>query len=139
MKEYIVVIAGGGSTFTPGVVKALLTKKNEFKLKELRVYDNDAERQRKVSIITKSVVDEMDSGLKFSQHTEPKEAFENADFVFAQIRVGKYPMRELDEKIPLSLNTIGQETCGPGGMAYALRTIEPMIEIVDYIQIQIVG
>ena len=45
MKEYIVVIAGGGSTFTPGVVKALLTKKNEFKLKELRVYDNDAERQ----------------------------------------------------------------------------------------------
>ena len=31
MKEYIVVIAGGGSTFTPGVVKALLTKKNEFK------------------------------------------------------------------------------------------------------------
>ena len=134
MKEYIVVIAGGGSTFTPGVVKALLTKKNEFKLKELRVYDNDAERQRKVSIITKSVVDEMDSGLKFSQHTEPKEAFENADFVFAQIRVGKYPMRELDEKIPLSLNTIGQETCGPGGMAYALRTIEPMIEIVDYME-----
>ena len=134
MKEYIVVIAGGGSTFTPGVVKALLTKKNEFKLKELRVYDNDAERQRKVSIITKSVVDEMDSGLKFSQHTEPKEAFGNADFVFAQIRVGKYPMRELDEKIPLSLNTIGQETCGPGGMAYALRTIEPMIEIVDYME-----
>ena len=36
MKEYIVVIAGGGSTFTPGVVKALLTKKNEFKLKELK-------------------------------------------------------------------------------------------------------
>ena len=134
MKEYIVVIAGGGSTFTPGVVKALLTKKNEFKLKELRVYDNDAERQRKVSIITKSVVDEMDSGLKFSQHTEPKEAFENADFIFAQIRVGKYPMRELDEKIPLSLNAIGQETCGPGGMAYALRTIEPMIEIVDYME-----
>lgn len=134
MKEYIVVIAGGGSTFTPGVVKALLTKKNEFKLKELRVYDNDAERQRKVSIITKSVVDEMDSGLKFSQHTEPKEAFENADFVFAQIRVGKYPMRELDKKIPLSLNAIGQETCGPGGMAYALRTIEPMIEIVDYME-----
>lgn len=37
MKKYTVVIAGGGSTFTPGVVKALLSKKNEFKLEELRV------------------------------------------------------------------------------------------------------
>ena len=41
MKKYTIVIAGGGSTFTPGVVKALLSKKNEFKLKELRVYDID--------------------------------------------------------------------------------------------------
>ena len=88
MKEYIVVIAGGGSTFTPGVVKALLTKKNEFKLKELRVYDNDAERQRKVSIITKSVVDEMDSGLKFSQHTEPKEAFEMLILFLLKLELG---------------------------------------------------
>ena len=134
MKKYIVVIAGGGSTFTPGVVKALLSKKNEFKLDELRVFDIDGERQRKISVITKSVVDEMDPGLLFTEHTNPKSAFQDADFIFAQIRTGKYAMRELDEKIPLSLGTIGQETCGPGGMAYALRAIKPMVELVDYME-----
>ena len=134
MKKYIVVIAGGGSTFTPGVVKALLSKKNEFKLDELRVFDIDGERQRKISVITKSVVDEMDPGLLFTELTNPESAFQDADFIFAQIRTGKYAMRELDEKIPLSLGTIGQETCGPGGMAYALRAIKPMVELVDYME-----
>ncbi|MGL4569206.1 MAG: 6-phospho-alpha-glucosidase, partial [Fusobacteriaceae bacterium] len=134
MKKFKVVIAGGGSTFTPGIVKALLTKKGEFKLEELRVYDNDAERQRKVSVITNKVVQDMDPEVKFSQHTDPATAFADVDFVFAQIRVGKYAMREFDEKIPLSMGTIGQETCGPGGMAYALRTVGPMIEIVDYME-----
>ena len=134
MKKYTIVIAGGGSTFTPGVVKALLSKKNEFKLKELRVYDIDPERQRKISVITRQVVKEMDPEVEFSEHSNPETAFENADFVFAQIRTGKYFMRGLDEKIPLSLNTIGQETCGPGGLAYGLRTIKPMIELIDYME-----
>ena len=118
MKNYIITIAGGGSTFTPGVVKALLSKKDEFKLKELRVYDIDPERQRKISVITRQVIKEMDPEVEFSEHSDPETAFKNADFVFAQIRTGKYFMRGLDEKIPLSLDTIGQETCGPGGLAY---------------------
>ena len=90
MKKYTIVIAGGGSTFTPGVVKALLSKKNEFKLKELRVYDIDPERQRKISVITRQVIKEMDPEVEFSEHSSPETAFENADFVFAQIRTGKY-------------------------------------------------
>lgn len=41
-------------------------------------------------------------------------------------------MRELDEKIPLKYDVVGQETCGPGGLAYGLRTIYPMVEMIDY-------
>lgn len=134
MKTFILTIAGGGSTYTPGIVKSLLMRKDQFKLEELRMYDIDAERQNKVAVIVKEVVKEMDPGLKLVLTTDPEEAFKDADFVFAQMRVGKYKMRELDEKIPLKYAVVGQETCGPGGMAYGLRTIFPMIELIDFVE-----
>ena len=40
-------------------------------------------------------------------------------------------MRESDEKIPLKHGCVGQETCGAGGMAYGLRTIFPMMKVID--------
>ena len=39
MKTFKLVIAGGGSTYTPGIVKSLLAQKNQFKLNELVLYD----------------------------------------------------------------------------------------------------
>ncbi|MBP2638816.1 MAG: Maltose-6-phosphate glucosidase, partial [Firmicutes bacterium] len=56
------------------------------------------------------------------------------DFIMAHIRVGKYAMRELDEKIPLKYNVLGQETCGPGGISYGMRSIGGIIEIIDYME-----
>jgi maltose-6'-phosphate glucosidase len=50
------------------------------------------------------------------------------------IRVGKYHMRSLDEKIPLKYGVNGQETTGPGGMAYGLRSIPAIIQIIDWMQ-----
>ncbi|MBZ9686918.1 6-phospho-alpha-glucosidase [Clostridium estertheticum] len=132
MKTFKLVIVGGGSTYTPGIVKSLLSKKEEFKLSELRLYDTNEERQNKVGVIVKKVVEMFDPDLKLILTTDPEEGFKDADFVFAQMRVGLYKMRELDEKIPLKYNVVGQETCGPGGLAYGLRTIFPMVEIIDF-------
>ncbi len=132
MKTFKLVIVGGGSTYTPGIVKSLLDKKEEFKLEELRLYDNNEERQRKVGILVKKVVEKFDPELKLTLTTDPEEAFTDIDFAFAQMRVGLYRMRELDEKIPLKYDVVGQETCGPGGLAYGLRTIYPMVEMIDF-------
>jgi maltose-6'-phosphate glucosidase len=52
----------------------------------------------------------------------------------AHIRVGKYAMREKDEKIPLRHGVVGQETCGPGGIAYGMRSIGGVLELVDYME-----
>lgn len=134
MKKFKVAVAGGGSTFTPGIIKSLLLKKEEFKLEELRLYDTDKERQDKVAIIVEQVRNEFDPDVELVVTNDPKEAYEDADFVFAQIRVGLYKMRELDEKIPLKHGVVGQETCGPGGLAYGLRTIYPMVQIVDDVE-----
>ena len=52
----------------------------------------------------------------------------------AHIRAGLYAMRELDEKIPLRHGCVGQETCGAGGIAYGLRSIPAVIEMIDYME-----
>ncbi len=134
MKKYILAVAGGGSTYTPGIIRSLMDRLEDLPLSEIRFYDIDGQRQAKVVVAAKAVIAEYTDSIVVTETTDPKTAFENADFVFAQMRVGKYAMRELDEKIPLSHNVVGQETCGPGGLAYGLRTISPMIELIDYVE-----
>lgn len=100
MKKFSVVIAGGGSTFTPGIVLMLLANRQRFPLRALKFYDNDAERQQVIAEACKIILKEQAPEIEFSYSTDPQTAFSDVDFVMAHIRVGKYPMREKDEKIP---------------------------------------
>ncbi|MFH0267326.1 6-phospho-alpha-glucosidase [Vibrio rumoiensis] len=134
MKKHNVMIAGGGSTFTPGIVLMLLENMDKFPIKKLKLYDNDAERQYPIAKACEIMLREKAPEIEFSYTTEPEVAFSDIDFVMAHIRVGKYEMRELDEKIPLKHGVVGQETCGPGGIAYGLRSIGPVIEMIDYME-----
>jgi len=134
MKKFSVVIAGGGSTFTPGIVLMLLDNLDKFPLRTLKFYDNDKDRQDKVAGACEIIVKERAPEIEFVSTTDPEEAFTDVDFVMAHIRVGKYAMREMDEKIPLRYGVVGQETCGPGGMAYGMRSIGGVFEIIDYME-----
>ena len=130
MKKYKVVIVGGGSTWTPGLLKSLCEKKNEFPMEELRMYDINAERQAVIGEFAKVLFAEEYPDLKFLYTTDKAQAYKEADFVFCQIRSGGFDMRMLDEQIPLAHGVVGQETCGAGGFAYGLRSIPDMIQIV---------
>ena len=134
MKKYSITIAGGGSTFTPGIVLMLLENLDRFPIGSIKFYDNDAERQEIVAKACETHLKEHAPEIKFAYTTDPETAFTDIDFVLAHIRVGKYAMRELDEKIPLKYGVVGQETCGPGGMAYGMRSIGPVVEILDYME-----
>lgn len=134
MKKFSVVIAGGGSTYTPGIVMMLLDNLDRFPLRKLKLYDNDAERQAVLGEAIEIVLKENAPDIEYCFTTDPEEAFSDIDFCFAHIRVGKYEMREMDEKIPLKHNVVGQETCGPGGIAYGMRSIGPMIEMIDLME-----
>ncbi|QMT85415.1 6-phospho-alpha-glucosidase [Companilactobacillus pabuli] len=133
-RKFSVLIAGGGSTYTPGIVLTLLNGLDKFPLRKLKFYDNDGERQKKIADATAILIKERAPEIEFEATTDPKEAFTDVDFVMAQIRVGKYAMRSLDEKIPLKHGVVGQETTGPGGIAYGLRSIPGVIELVDYME-----
>ena len=134
MKKFSIVVAGGGSTFTPGIILMLLDNLEKFPIRKIIFYDNDKERQDIVADACEIILKEKAPEIEFLATTDPKTAFTDIDFVMAHIRVGKYAMREKDEKIPLKHGVVGQETCGPGGMAYGMRSIGPVIELVDYME-----
>ena len=133
-KKFSVVIAGGGSTFTPGIVMMLLAHQDRFPLRQIKFYDNDPERQKIVADACEIIIRERAPQIKFLATTDPETAFTDIDFVLAHIRVGKYEMRSKDEKIPLKYGVLGQETCGPGGIAYGMRSIGGVVEIVHYME-----
>lgn len=134
MKTFSITIAGGGSTFTPGIIMMLLEHQEEFPIRRLCLYDNDEERQAVIGEACEILLRERAPRIEFSYTAEPCQAFTDVDFVMAHIRVGKYAMREKDEKIPLKYGVIGQETCGPGGIAYGMRSIGGIMEILDYME-----
>lgn len=133
-KKYSITIAGGGSTFTPGICLLLLDHMERFPVRKIMFYDNNEKRQETIAKACEIYLKERAIGVEFGYTTDPKIAFSDVDFVMCHIRVGLYAMRELDEKIPLKYGVLGQETCGPGGIAYGMRSIGGVIEILDYME-----
>ncbi|MBM6615283.1 6-phospho-alpha-glucosidase [Desemzia sp. RIT804] len=134
MKKFNVCIVGGGSTFTLGFLKSFVRMRKEFPLQKLVLFDIDEKRQELVGKFGEILFKEQFPELEFSYTTDAKEAYEDMDFVFMQMRSGGLPMRAKDEHIPLSMNLVGQETCGAGGMAYGLRSVVDMIKAVHEIR-----
>jgi glycoside hydrolase family 4 len=132
--KYSIVIAGGGSTFTPGIIGMVLDNLEKFPIRSIKLYDNDEDRQAKIGGAMEIILKERHPEIDFLYTTDPKEGFTDVDFVLAQLRVGKYEMRDKDEKIPLKHGVFGQETCGPGGIAYGMRSIGGVLEIIDYME-----
>ncbi len=129
-KELKIVICGGGSTYTPGIVHDLLMAK-DLKIKELWLYDIDKERQDKVALIVKEVI-RSEREVPLFVSTDPAEALKDADYIMAQMRVGGLKMRALGEQLCNKHGVLGQETVGGEGMAYGMRTIRPMLELIDF-------
>jgi maltose-6'-phosphate glucosidase len=136
----VITIAGGGSTFTAGIVKSIALRREELEVDEIRLFDINKERQDKVAVVVDWVLHkELNTDIKLVVTTDVQQAYTDASFVFAQMRVGGYAMREQDEKIPLRHGCVGQETCGCGGMAYGMRTIFPMIKLIESLGGEVAG
>ncbi len=95
MKQFSVVIAGGGSTYTPGIVMMLMDSLDRFPIHSLKLYDNNAKRQEPIAKAVAIALKKVAPHVRFSYTTDPKEAFTDVDFCMAHIRSGGYPMREL--------------------------------------------
>jgi len=124
-----VAVFGGGSTYTPELVKGFIDRHATFPLDELWLEDIDPQRLEIVGGFAKRMVEAKGMPFKVILTTEAVEAVRDADYVTTQLRVGQMPARVADEYLGKRHGLIGQETTGVGGMAKALRTIPVILEI----------
>ena len=128
-------ILGGGGFRVPLVHEAVATAATGLTVDEIALHDVDPERLATIS----AVIEEQGARLaaegravalpRLIATTDLREAVTGADFVFSAVRVGGAEARTVDERVALGLGLLGQETIGPGGLAYALRTIPVALEI----------
>ena len=74
-KKYSVTVAGGGSTFTPGIVLMLLENMDRFPIRSIKFYDNDAQRQEIVAKACEIYLRENAPEVEFAYTTDPETAF----------------------------------------------------------------
>ena len=121
-------IIGGGGFRVPLIYGALLERRP---FDEIVLHDVDAERLDRISLVLDGQAAEHGDKAPFRTTTDLDDALEGADFVFVAIRVGGLEGRAIDEGVPLGHGVLGQETTGPGGICFALRTIPAMLDLAE--------
>lgn len=133
-KQHVITIAGAGSARVPALVGTLVNYKERFPLTKIIFYDIDNDRMGLMEDYNRLVLKCRYPECEVVFTTDEDEAYRETDFVFCQMRVGKSEMRSLDEKIPLKYGLVGQETCGPGGFAYGMRSLGAMKRMVEKVR-----
>lgn len=116
-------ILGGGGFRVPLVYEAVAQGAADVEIDRLVLFDEDAERLAAISAVIAELGASYPDGPEVVVASSLGSAVDGADFVFSAIRVGGTAGRVVDERVALDLGLLGQETIGPGGLAYAMRTI----------------
>jgi 6-phospho-beta-glucosidase len=128
-----VALIGGGGFRVPTVYGAILDAAKELSIDELVLQDLDAGRLETISAVLLGLSRERGEEVAFRATSELEDAVEGSDFVFVAIRVGGLEGRVVDERVPLEHGVLGQETTGPAGVAFALRTVPVMTRIAEVV------
>jgi 6-phospho-beta-glucosidase len=124
-------LLGGGGFRTPLVYRALLGAAGRLGVDEVVLHDVEARRLDRIGAVLAGLAGERGARLPFRGTTDLDDALEGAGVVFCAIRVGGMAGRVVDEEVPLAHDVLGQETVGPGGIAFALRTVPVMTRIAE--------
>jgi 6-phospho-beta-glucosidase len=120
---------GGGGFRTPLVYRALLDDVADRRIDRVTLYDIDAGRLAAIGHVLDQLAAGSPTAPAVETTTDLDAALEGADFVFSAVRVGGLDGRVADERVALDLGVLGQETTGPGGVAFGLRTIPVAVDI----------
>jgi 6-phospho-beta-glucosidase len=126
-----IAILGGGGFRVPMIFEALLEREALPKVDELCLYDIDPQRLERIGAVLTAIARAAQRPLHFRCSTRLDDAIEGAEYIFCAIRVGQLEGRIIDERVPLTEGVLGQETTGPGGICFALRTVPVMVQIAE--------
>ncbi|GAA5132007.1 6-phospho-beta-glucosidase [Pseudonocardia adelaidensis] len=117
-------VLGGGGFRVPLVYRAL---GNASPISEVVLHDVAPERLTAI----RAVLEQIGAGPAVRATTDLDEALRGARFVFSAIRVDGLAGRTVDERVALSCGVLGQETTGPGGIAFGLRTVPVALRVAE--------
>ena len=126
-------IIGGGGFRVPQVFEAAADPAGPVRITEVALYDVDEARLTVMARVLGRMADQLPDPPRVVATTDLDEALRGARFVFTAVRIGGTEGRVRDERTALRLGVLGQETVGPGGLAYALRTVPFMTALAGRI------
>jgi 6-phospho-beta-glucosidase len=127
-------IIGAGGVRTPLLIQALNRRQDRLGIDRLSLMDIDPERLRLMASVTHQLENSQQLRFQVERTEDLQKALAEADFVITTFRVGGIESRVVDERVPLQLGLLGQETTGAGGFAMGLRSIPVLIEIVQQME-----
>lgn len=134
MRELKIAIIGSGSTYTPELIEGLIERRDSLPIRELYLMDIDEEKNQIVGNLSKRMLEHAAYDFPVFITDDLRASLDGADYVLAQVRVGRLPARVLDESIPIKYDLLGQETTGIGGFFKALRTIPVLGNVAKIMQ-----
>lgn len=122
------VVLGGGGVRSPFLAKSLAVQAEKIGVTSIVFMDNNETKLKIYGSLAKAIFEKMNHNVKFSITSDSIEALTNANYIITTIRVGEEESRVKDERVALKHGVLGQETTGPGGFAYSLRSIPVILD-----------
>lgn len=124
-----IAIIGGGSPYVPGILYSLAHSGPALAGSEIALMDIDPGRLPMMTAIGERMIAEAGADLRITSTTDLAAALAGATFVLTNFRPGGLEGLRLDEAIPDRYDVLGQETTGPGGTSFALRSIPQVLDL----------
>jgi 6-phospho-beta-glucosidase len=120
-------LLGGGGFRVPLVYQALAAGRSP--VTEVVLHDVSASRVATIRAVLEQLGDAHPGAPAVRTATDLDDALTGARFVFSAIRVDGLAGRTVDERVALANGVLGQETTGPGGIAFGLRTVPVALRV----------
>ena len=124
-----IAVLGGGSVYAAGIVRTLVDRAEQMAGSSLVLEDVRPERQQTILALGRNLIRARRADLRISATLDLEEALDGADFVITCFRIGGREALKLDVSIPAKYEIYGDETSGPGGIFFALRTVPVVVDI----------
>jgi 6-phospho-beta-glucosidase len=126
-------LIGAGGFRTPVIYRALAAGDVTTRYDEVAFYDVDPGRLDRIGSVLDGISEELGATAPVTMTTDLEAAVDGADVVYCAVRAGGMAGRILDETVALAQGVIGQETTGPGGITFALRTVPIVTGIAEVV------
>jgi alpha-galactosidase/6-phospho-beta-glucosidase family protein len=134
MPEEKIAIIGGASPYVPGILYSFAHSGDVLAGSEIVLMDVDPSRLPIMTALGQRMVAQAGANLAVTSTTDLDQALEGGTFVLTNFRPGGLEGLRLDEEIPDRYDIMGQETTGPGGTFFALRSIPQVLDLCRHME-----